>query len=447
MTYQFPLAGRLPYEAQSLTELAFKQQREVPPALNEVNPEVSAPLAVAVQHPMALDPRDRYPSAEAMRAALVDGVRGIEPATPATRAAEPATAATTVHAGTGATAATRAVEPRRAREHDAPGVRRPPPRRRRRWPPPPAPERRGRRERPAPARTRLSARRAGAGARGAPSGCCCCSSCSPRARPPRSSRHRRPRCVPPRRRLRRREPQRRRAQAAHRREHAERPRAGQGASPARSAAAVAASVPSPIASRSRHGALDEGQVVHGDEPHHGDSRAQAQVAQVAAGQAQGAGRARAALHQQLVGLPPARLGEVDAPAARRIRRGAIPWRPSRVGMAQSNVSIPGSTPRRSSISPIPSRCGPLERDAVQRNGRPAHDLVHLVLVLPQRAADRDALAAAARDGLRGLLAQVAVDALHDPEDELAVGAVGGVPPGSGAASGACAPWSGRCSRA
>ena len=82
VTYQF-LAGRLPYEAQSLTELAFKQQREVPPALNEVNPEVSAPLAVAVQHAMALDPRDRYPSAEAMRAALVDGVRGIEPATPA----------------------------------------------------------------------------------------------------------------------------------------------------------------------------------------------------------------------------------------------------------------------------------------------------------------------------------------------------------------------------
>ena len=34
----------------------------------------------------------------------------------------------------------------------------------------------------------------------------------------------------------------------------------------------------------------------------------------------------------------------------------MPWRPMRVGIAQSKVSIPSSTPRtRSSISPIPSR--------------------------------------------------------------------------------------------
>ncbi|MEA2226422.1 MAG: eukaryotic-like serine/threonine-protein kinase, partial [Solirubrobacteraceae bacterium] len=39
VTYQF-LSGRLPYEAQSLTELALKQQREVPPPLDELNPEV-----------------------------------------------------------------------------------------------------------------------------------------------------------------------------------------------------------------------------------------------------------------------------------------------------------------------------------------------------------------------------------------------------------------------
>jgi len=36
---------------------------------------------------------------------------------------------------------------------------------------------------------------------------------------------------------------------------------------------------------------------------------------------------------------------------------AIPWRPIRVGIAQSNVSMPSATPRtRSSTSPIPSRC-------------------------------------------------------------------------------------------
>ena len=39
MTYQL-LSGRLPYEATSLTELALKQQREAPPPLDAVNPEV-----------------------------------------------------------------------------------------------------------------------------------------------------------------------------------------------------------------------------------------------------------------------------------------------------------------------------------------------------------------------------------------------------------------------
>ena len=47
VTYQF-LSGRLPYEAQSLTELALKQMREIPPPLDELNPEVTPQLAVAV---------------------------------------------------------------------------------------------------------------------------------------------------------------------------------------------------------------------------------------------------------------------------------------------------------------------------------------------------------------------------------------------------------------
>src|SRR6266566_2329767 len=47
VTYQM-LAGRLPYEATSLTELAFKQQREMPPPLDEINPEVPPALAHAV---------------------------------------------------------------------------------------------------------------------------------------------------------------------------------------------------------------------------------------------------------------------------------------------------------------------------------------------------------------------------------------------------------------
>jgi serine/threonine protein kinase len=101
VTYQF-LSGRLPYEAQSLTELALKQQREVPPPLDELNPEVPAQLAVAVERALALDPRQRYASAEEMRAALHDGARGIAPT------GGDATAATSMLSSRPPTAATRA---------------------------------------------------------------------------------------------------------------------------------------------------------------------------------------------------------------------------------------------------------------------------------------------------------------------------------------------------
>src|SRR4051794_39724447 len=91
VTYQL-LAGRLPYEAGSLTELALLQQREYPIRLDEITPEVPAALALAVEQALALEPRDRYASAEEMRVALHDGARGIAPP-----GAEPdATAATSM---------------------------------------------------------------------------------------------------------------------------------------------------------------------------------------------------------------------------------------------------------------------------------------------------------------------------------------------------------------
>jgi serine/threonine-protein kinase len=103
VTYQF-LSGRLPYEAQSLTELALKQQREVPPPLDALNHHVSPQLASAVDSALALDPRQRPPTADDLRRSLADGLRGVGPATSATRVAGPATTATTVHGpGTGAT--------------------------------------------------------------------------------------------------------------------------------------------------------------------------------------------------------------------------------------------------------------------------------------------------------------------------------------------------------
>ncbi len=90
VSYQF-LSGRLPYEAQTLTELALKQQREAPPLLDHVNPEVTPELAAAVDRALALEPADRYATAEELREALVAGARGVAPATSATRVVAPAT--------------------------------------------------------------------------------------------------------------------------------------------------------------------------------------------------------------------------------------------------------------------------------------------------------------------------------------------------------------------
>ncbi len=78
VTYQL-LAGRLPYEASSLTELALLQQREYPIRLDEISTEVPTTLALAVEKALALDPGERYASAEEMRRALHDGARGIAP--------------------------------------------------------------------------------------------------------------------------------------------------------------------------------------------------------------------------------------------------------------------------------------------------------------------------------------------------------------------------------
>jgi serine/threonine-protein kinase len=78
VTYQC-LSGRLPYEAQSLTELALKQQREAPPLLHHLNPEVTPQLAAAVDRALALEAGDRFAGAEEMRQALADGARGVGP--------------------------------------------------------------------------------------------------------------------------------------------------------------------------------------------------------------------------------------------------------------------------------------------------------------------------------------------------------------------------------
>jgi serine/threonine-protein kinase len=102
VTYQL-LAGRLPYEAGSLTELAVMQQREYPMRLDEIAPEVPPALALAVEKALALAPEDRYAGADEMRTALHDGARGIAPA------GVDATAATALLGREDQTAPTRAV--------------------------------------------------------------------------------------------------------------------------------------------------------------------------------------------------------------------------------------------------------------------------------------------------------------------------------------------------
>ena len=99
VAYQL-LSGRLPYEAASLTELALKQQREVPPPLHHVDPAIPPALSVAVERALALTPKRRYQSAEEMRQAVLDGARGIGPDGAATQlVGDDPTSATSVLAG------------------------------------------------------------------------------------------------------------------------------------------------------------------------------------------------------------------------------------------------------------------------------------------------------------------------------------------------------------
>ena len=97
VTYQL-ISGRLPYEATSLTELALKQQQEEPPTLDTLVAAVSTELADAIAVALALDPRDRYPTARDMRRGLHNGANGIAPERQQRAAARvaPPTHATTV---------------------------------------------------------------------------------------------------------------------------------------------------------------------------------------------------------------------------------------------------------------------------------------------------------------------------------------------------------------
>ncbi len=124
VAYQL-ISGRLPYEAQSLTELALKQQREQPPHLDELDRRVPHGVAQAVASALELDPARRPQSADAFRAMLAEGAAGhtfdVEPTEATSVLAADPTGATRIAAGP----QTAPVTPRRLQP--TPGPPTPPP--------------------------------------------------------------------------------------------------------------------------------------------------------------------------------------------------------------------------------------------------------------------------------------------------------------------------------
>lgn len=112
------LAGRLPYEYKSITELALKQRESRPPALTAFNPLVPRELDRAIRVALSYQPEQRFATAVEFRQAMLDGLERQEN-----------DFVTTVMAGGAATAATVAVASGRSAE----------PPRRRAQPPAPVP--------------------------------------------------------------------------------------------------------------------------------------------------------------------------------------------------------------------------------------------------------------------------------------------------------------------
>ena len=81
VSYQL-LAGRLPYESASLTDLARQQDTVAPPLLHEVDPAIPRPLSLVVARALEREPGKRFPDAASMEQALSGAMRGIAPPEP-----------------------------------------------------------------------------------------------------------------------------------------------------------------------------------------------------------------------------------------------------------------------------------------------------------------------------------------------------------------------------
>ena len=79
VAYQL-IAGRLPYQGASLTELARQQDSGPPTGLEQVQPDCPPALSAAIMGALVSDPDHRYGSAPEMERALREGLRGVAPA-------------------------------------------------------------------------------------------------------------------------------------------------------------------------------------------------------------------------------------------------------------------------------------------------------------------------------------------------------------------------------
>jgi serine/threonine protein kinase len=132
VSYQL-LAGRLPFAAASLTDLARQQETAAPAPLHELDPQIPRPLSLVVARALDRDPARRFEDAAAMERAIADSMRGIAPESPPAARAPQDTEATRMLEGTAVTtplARTQTAQRRRRMEPIAEPPR-PQPRRRR----------------------------------------------------------------------------------------------------------------------------------------------------------------------------------------------------------------------------------------------------------------------------------------------------------------------------
>jgi eukaryotic-like serine/threonine-protein kinase len=137
------IAGRLPYQGNSLTDLARQQDSGPPTDLHVLTPSIPDALSAAIMRALVTDPARRYQSAPEMERALRDGLRGVAPAEDERTVALGGGATTTTRM-LGGTEATRAMPPQpRTRVPLEPLADEAPVAGRRTAPPVPPPQRRG----------------------------------------------------------------------------------------------------------------------------------------------------------------------------------------------------------------------------------------------------------------------------------------------------------------